>query len=67
MDLVDRQLVARDKAAGQLTIIDWSQPERAKFREVAAKAWADMAKGSPLADEVYKAHVAYMKKIDLLK
>lgn len=65
-DRLDRQLVARDKAAGELTIIDWSQEERDKFRAIAQEAWADFAKGSDLAQEVYDAHIAFMKEAGLL-
>ena len=62
----DEELVARDKAAGDLTIIDWKQEERDKLRAIAEKAWADFAAGSPLAKETYDTHVNYMKKKGLL-
>lgn len=65
-DRLDRQLVARDRAAGELTIIDWPQEERDKFREIAKGAWEDFAKQSPLAKEVYESHVAFMKQAGLL-
>jgi len=66
VDLEDRQLVARDRAAGELTIIDWSQEERDKLREIAKGAWADFAAGSDLAKETYEAHIAFMKTAGLL-
>ena len=31
--------VAKDKAAGDLTIINWSTEERKKFREIAVESW----------------------------
>lgn len=62
----DEELVARDKAAGELTIIDWPQAERDKLRAIAEKAWADFAAGSPLAKEAYDAHINFMKKKGLL-
>ncbi len=65
-DRLDRQLVARDKAAGELTIIDWPQEERDKFRTIAQEAWSDFAAQSPLAKEVYESHVAFMKEAGLL-
>ena len=34
-----RAQVAKDKAAGDLTIIDWPVSERAKFRKIAVEAW----------------------------
>ncbi|MCO6384716.1 MAG: TRAP transporter substrate-binding protein [Vannielia sp.] len=65
-DRLDRQLVARDKAAGELEVIDWPQEERDKMRVVAQEAWADFAKQSELAQEVYDSHVAFMKEAGLL-
>ncbi|WP_425098953.1 TRAP transporter substrate-binding protein [Tropicibacter sp. S64] len=65
-DRLDRQLVARDKAAGELEIIDWPQSERDAFRKIAQEAWADFAAQSPLAQEVYDAHVKFMKEAGLL-
>ncbi|SIO31381.1 TRAP transporter substrate-binding protein [Vannielia litorea] len=65
-DRLDRQLVARDKAAGELEVIDWPQGERDKMRVVAQQAWEDFAKQSELAREVYDSHVAFMKEAGLL-
>ncbi|WP_420324765.1 TRAP transporter substrate-binding protein [Mameliella sp.] len=65
-DRLDRQLVARDKAEGEITVIDWPQEERDKFRKIAQEAWEDFAAGSDLAREVYDAHVAFMKEAGLL-
>jgi TRAP-type mannitol/chloroaromatic compound transport system substrate-binding protein len=67
VDMVDRELVARDKAAGDLTVIDWPQAERDKFREIAVGAWKDYAASSEMAMEVYESHVSFMKKAGLLK
>lgn len=65
-DRLDRQLVARDKAAGDLTVIDWPQSERDAFRTIAQEAWAAFAAQSPLAQEVYDSHIAFMKQAGLL-
>lgn len=62
----DERLVERDRAEGELTIIDWPQAERDKLRAIAEKAWADFAASSDLAKEVYDAHVTYMKNKGLL-
>ncbi len=62
----DITLVARDRADSDLTIIDWSQEERDKLREIAVDSWKAFAKGSPLAEEAYNAHIAYMKKAGML-
>lgn len=65
-DLADRDLVARDKAEGRLTISDWSQEERNKFRKIAVDAWKDFGAKSPLAQEALDAHISYMKRVGLL-
>ncbi len=65
-DRLDRQLVARDKAAGELEVIDWSQEERDKLRIIAQQAWADFAAQSELAKETFDAHVSFMKQAGLL-
>ncbi|WP_420391306.1 TRAP transporter substrate-binding protein [Acuticoccus sp.] len=62
----DLTLVSRDRADSDLTIIDWPQAERDKFREIATEAWKDFAAGSELAQEAYDTHIAYMKKAGLL-
>jgi len=65
-DRLDRQLVARDKAAGKIEIIDWPQSERDALREIAKAAWDDFAAGSDLAKEVFDTHIAFMKQAGLL-
>ncbi|KZM48915.1 TRAP transporter substrate-binding protein [Labrenzia sp. OB1] len=65
-DRLDRQLVARDKAEGEIEVIDWPQSERDALREIAQEAWNDFAAGSDLAQEVFDAHVAFMKQAGLL-
>ena len=58
--------VAKDKAAGDLEIIDWSTVERKKFREIAVAAWYDFAGKSPLAKEALDSNLSYMRKIGLI-
>jgi len=58
--------VAKDKAAGDLTIINWSTEERKKFREIAVESWNAFAAKSPLAKEALESNLSYMKKIGLL-
>jgi len=62
-DLEDRTLVARDRADADagIEIIDWSAEERTKLRQLAQGAWEDIGKQSPLAQEAYDAHIAFMK------
>ncbi len=63
----DEELVARDKAGGEIIVIDWPQAERDKFREIAKESWADFAAASPLGKQAYEAHVKFMKQKGLLK
>lgn len=65
-DVEDRKQVAIDSAGGDITIIDWAQEERAKFRKIAVGAWEDISKQSPLAKEAYDAHISFMKLMGLL-
>ena len=66
-DLLDRDLVARDLAEGKVTVIDWPQEDRNKFREIATESWKAFAEKSPLAKKALDAHLAFMKRIGLLK
>ncbi|MFK7963965.1 MAG: TRAP transporter substrate-binding protein [Burkholderiaceae bacterium] len=66
-EMGDKELVAKDSAGDDITVIDWPQAERDKFRAVAVQAWEDFAKKSPLAREALDAHLSYMKQIGLLK
>lgn len=66
-DLQDQAIAAEQRAGGDVTVIDWSTEERAKFREIAVGAWHDFAAKSPLAQEALDAHLKYMKSIGLLK
>lgn len=65
-DLQDRDLVARDKADPEMTVVDWPAEERRKFRELAVGAWEDFGAQSELAKEALDAHLTYMKRIGLL-
>ncbi|MCG8692496.1 MAG: TRAP transporter substrate-binding protein [Minwuiales bacterium] len=65
-DLQDRDLVAKDRSEGRLTITDWPQEERNRFRQIAVEAWEDYGGKSALAKEALDAHIAYMKRIGLL-
>jgi TRAP-type mannitol/chloroaromatic compound transport system substrate-binding protein len=67
VDMVDRELAARDRNSGDIEVIDWTQSERDAFREIAVGAWEDFAASSDMAKEVYDTHTSFMKKIGLLK
>ena len=63
----DLKLADRDRAGVKVTVVDWAQAERDKFREIAKEAWSDYASKSPEAKEALAAHMTYMKSINLLK
>ena len=50
-----------------LNLYDWSTEDRAAFHKAAQKAWENWATKSPEARALVDSHVAYMKKIGLLK
>ncbi len=66
-DLLDREIAEGYREGGDVTVIDWPQEERDKFREIAKGAWTDFAAKSPLAQEALDAHLKYMKSVGLLK
>ncbi len=66
LDLKDKAQVAEDTASGDITVIDWSQAERDKFRAIAVEAWEETADKSPEARKALDAHYEFMKSIGLL-
>ncbi|MCB2053024.1 MAG: TRAP transporter substrate-binding protein DctP [Geminicoccaceae bacterium] len=68
-DLLDRELVARDKAGeGDVEeVIDWSQEDRDAFRAIAAEVWKDYAKLSPLAQEAYDVQANFLRQYGAMK
>jgi TRAP-type mannitol/chloroaromatic compound transport system substrate-binding protein len=66
LELSDKELVAKDKASGAVTIIDWPQAERDKLRKIAEGAWKAYAASSPLATEAYESITAYLKRAGML-
>jgi TRAP-type mannitol/chloroaromatic compound transport system substrate-binding protein len=48
------------------TLINWSQEERKKLRNVAKDVWAEWAEKSPMSKKIYDSHVAFMTKLGLL-
>ncbi|MEL6299060.1 MAG: TRAP transporter substrate-binding protein [Pseudomonadota bacterium] len=65
--LQDAEIAEKYADGSDVTVIDWSKEERAKFREIAVGAWNDFAAKTPLAKEALDAHISYMKKVGLLK
>lgn len=62
----DLEAVAEARAKG-ITIHDWSQEERAKFRAIAQEQWKEIASESANAQKVFDSLTAYMTSQGLLK
>jgi TRAP-type mannitol/chloroaromatic compound transport system substrate-binding protein len=65
MELFDAEAARKSKAEG-VTLVTWSDAERRKFRTVAAKVLAGVAKRSPMAQKIYDSHIAFIRKLGLL-
>lgn len=67
------QLAANDEAAiataadEGITIHNWPDEERAKFRSIAAEQWISVAEKSPNAQKVYDHLTAYLKQEGLIQ
>ncbi len=67
LEISDRELVAADRAAGEINVVDWAQEDRDKLRAIAMTAWEAFADGSELAKKSYDSNIAFMKKMGLLE
>jgi TRAP-type mannitol/chloroaromatic compound transport system substrate-binding protein len=56
----DLKAVADARTMEGVTIHNWSDEERARFRAIAISRWEEVAKRSPNAQKVYDALVAYL-------
>lgn len=62
----DLEAVKTAEAEG-ITIHNWSDEERAKFRAIAQNEWASVAEGSPMAKKVFDTLTAYLTDKGLLQ
>ncbi len=62
----DKKIAAKLRARGDVTIHDWSEEDRQKFRQIAQEQWAKFAEQSPNAQKVYQTLTTYMKDQGLL-
>ena len=63
----DQAAVEEAKAAGDITIHDWSDEERAKFRAIARDEWQSVAEGSENAQKVYDTLTTYLQEAGLMQ
>ena len=66
MDILDLEAVRQLKAEGKVEIINLSDEDRYKFRQIAQKRWAEIAKESPQSQKVYDIVVKFLKDMDKL-
>lgn len=62
----DAEAVAEAEASGEITIHDWSDEERAKFRQIAMSQWEEVAAESENAQKVYDVLTAYLEEEGLI-
>ncbi|MCO6361534.1 MULTISPECIES: TRAP transporter substrate-binding protein [unclassified Paracoccus (in: a-proteobacteria)] len=63
----DAAAVAEAEAGGTITVHDWSDEERTKFRSIAMGEWEKVAGQSPAAQQVYDALTAYLTEKGLVQ
>jgi len=64
--LKDNEAVAEARANPEITIHNWPEAERAKFRQIAVEQWEAVAQRSDNAQKVYDTLVAYLEEQGLL-
>jgi len=66
IDKADREAVAKAAADPEITIVDWSPAERAKFRNIAKGVWSDFATRSPASQKVFDSITNHLVKNGLM-
>ncbi|GAD56480.1 TRAP transporter substrate-binding protein [Limimaricola cinnabarinus] len=62
----DQEAVEEAKASGEITVHDWSEEERAKFRQIAMGEWEKVAARSENAQKVYDTLTDYLTENGLI-
>ncbi|MCS4503629.1 Lactate-binding periplasmic protein [wastewater metagenome] len=66
MHQLDLKAVAKARKNDDIEIIDLPKAERAKFRRIAQKEWANWAEKNEMCQKVYDSVVAFLKQRDLM-
>ena len=66
LDAQNEAAVAEAQADPEITVIDWSDEERARFRGIAKSQWANWAERSEMAGKAYESVTAYLTEKGLL-
>ncbi|MCG8508434.1 MAG: TRAP transporter substrate-binding protein [Rhodospirillales bacterium] len=64
---IEADKAAKDLAAQGITIHAWSAEDLKTYREFVRKVWLEWAEKSPFAKRAVDSHLAFMKKIGLIK
>ena len=67
LKMLDLKAVAEAKANPQITVHDWPQAERAKFRRIATEQWKTFAAKSPNAQKVYETLTEFLTDTGMLQ
>ena len=67
LQIKDTGAAARLQADPDVELIQWSEREGAKVRQVVREVWRDWSKSSELAGEAFDLHMAFMKRVGLLR
>ena len=63
----DLAAVEEAQAGGEVTVTDWSEEDRARFRSIAAEQWQDVASQSDNAQKVYDTLTTYLREEGLIQ
>ena len=63
----DQAALEEAKASGEITVHDWSDEERAKFRQIAQGEWQSVADQSDNAQKVYDTLTSYLQDAGLMQ
>jgi TRAP-type mannitol/chloroaromatic compound transport system substrate-binding protein len=66
LKIADQAAVKEANANPKITIHNWSDEERKKFRSIAREQWKVFAERSPNAQKVYESVTTFLEKNDLL-
>ena len=66
LEMADNAAVVQASEDAELEVINWPEPERAKFRKIAQGQWANWATRSDMAGEIYAAVSEYLASQGLL-
>lgn len=64
---IENEVAAKELAAKGITLHAWSEEDIKAYRSYAQKVWLKWAEKSELAKEAVESHLAFMKKLGLLK